>query len=360
MFSNLYTQTPNVLNYQGKLIENGTPVSGKYSLSFSIYSQLEGGTLLWSEVQNVDVVEGIFNVLLGNVNSLPDNLFTDSGDRFLGINVDNNSEMTPRFRLTGVPYAVRATTADAVPDSSITSEKIAKEQIIRSINSMHDNITISAGPNISITEDENTIKISADANALPKGIILLWSGTVESIPSGWALCNGANGTPDLRGMFIRGAANTINVGEKGGTQSHTHNTGTYAVANHTHGAGSYVAAVHTHDAGSLSAAAHTHGAGSYGLDSDGSGGANTSYGVSINGGKLCFDTGVSYNKPQAKSNITGTSGSGGGALSGTTASGGGGAITGTSGSGGSGNITGQSGDTNSLPPYYTLAFIMKL
>ncbi len=38
--------------------------------------------------------------------------------------------------------------------------------------------------------------------AVPKGAILLWSGTIASIPSGYALCNGANGTPDLRDKFV--------------------------------------------------------------------------------------------------------------------------------------------------------------
>lgn len=36
---------------------------------------------------------------------------------------------------------------------------------------------------------------------IPKGAILLWYGTIATIPSGWALCNGANGTPDLRNKF---------------------------------------------------------------------------------------------------------------------------------------------------------------
>jgi microcystin-dependent protein len=38
----------------------------------------------------------------------------------------------------------------------------------------------------------------------PKGIIWLWSGSIENIPEGWALCNGENNTPDLRGKFVLG------------------------------------------------------------------------------------------------------------------------------------------------------------
>jgi len=40
---------------------------------------------------------------------------------------------------------------------------------------------------------------------LPKGIITMWYGNIASIPTGWALCNGDNGTPDLRDKFIVGA-----------------------------------------------------------------------------------------------------------------------------------------------------------
>lgn len=37
---------------------------------------------------------------------------------------------------------------------------------------------------------------------VPSGGIMMWSGTIASIPAGWALCNGANGTPDLTDKFI--------------------------------------------------------------------------------------------------------------------------------------------------------------
>jgi microcystin-dependent protein len=40
---------------------------------------------------------------------------------------------------------------------------------------------------------------------VPSGIIVMWKGSVASIPDGWALCNGSNGTPDLRDRFIVGA-----------------------------------------------------------------------------------------------------------------------------------------------------------
>ena len=41
-------------------------------------------------------------------------------------------------------------------------------------------------------------------NGLPKGAVIMWHGEVNDIPDGWAICNGENGTPDLRNRFIVG------------------------------------------------------------------------------------------------------------------------------------------------------------
>ena len=43
--------------------------------------------------------------------------------------------------------------------------------------------------------------------ALPFGSIIMWYGATNTVPSGWSLCNGNNGTPDLRNKFVVGAAN---------------------------------------------------------------------------------------------------------------------------------------------------------
>ena len=62
---------------------------------------------------------------------------------------------------------------------------------------------------------------------IPAGLIAIWSGSLGSIPTGWVLCNGQNGTPDLRNSFILGAGATYAVGSTGGSAdsvlpSHTH------------------------------------------------------------------------------------------------------------------------------------------
>ena len=67
------------------------------------------------------------------------------------------------------------------------------------------------------------------ATPIPTGGILLWSGSIGSIPAGWVLCNGNNGTPDLRDRFIVGAGSTYAVNATGGSADST-------LPTHTHGA----------------------------------------------------------------------------------------------------------------------------
>jgi hypothetical protein len=75
---------------------------------------------------------------------------------------------------------------------------------------------------------------AGDAGGLPAGVIVMWSGSVASIPAGWALCDGAGGRPDLRDRFVRGAAAGQGGGATGGSATHSHAAHT-APINHTHG-----------------------------------------------------------------------------------------------------------------------------
>lgn len=69
--------------------------------------------------------------------------------------------------------------------------------------------------------------VPAAPSAYVTGMIMLWAGAIGSIPSGWNLCDGTNGSPDLRDRFIVGAGTSYSVGATGGTAdaivvSHTH------------------------------------------------------------------------------------------------------------------------------------------
>ena len=67
----------------------------------------------------------------------------------------------------------------------------------------------------------------AGGGFIPTGGIIIWSGAANAIPTGWLLCNGSNGTPDLRNRFVVGAGSTYAVGATGGSAdaivvSHNH------------------------------------------------------------------------------------------------------------------------------------------
>jgi hypothetical protein len=75
-------------------------------------------------------------------------------------------------------------------------------------------------------------------NAFVAGMIMLWSGSSATIPSGWLLCDGTSSTPDLRNRFVVGATSTYAVGATGGSAdavvvSHTH-TATVTDPGHSH------------------------------------------------------------------------------------------------------------------------------
>ena len=98
---------PPMINYQGKLMQpSGAAVpDGTYSMTFAIYDVPTGGTALWSETNpSVQVKGGLFAVLLGSVTNLPANIF-DNPDRWFGVKVAADPEMTPRQKVASVAYA---------------------------------------------------------------------------------------------------------------------------------------------------------------------------------------------------------------------------------------------------------------
>lgn len=69
---------------------------------------------------------------------------------------------------------------------------------------------------------------------LPIGTIIAWENA--AIPSGWAVCDGQNGRPNLIGKFVRGASSDGQVRATGGAENHSHtNPGTAKRATHNHG-----------------------------------------------------------------------------------------------------------------------------
>ena len=98
----------------------------------------------------------------------------------------------------------------SMPVGNRTSAEAPPDEILMEITSLETNLTA--------LYDDLAVLPDPDYG----GLILMWSGPTNSIPSGWALCDGANGTPDLRDRFIRGADGVGEVGELGGATNHAH------------------------------------------------------------------------------------------------------------------------------------------
>ena len=88
-------------------------------------------------------------------------------------------------------------------------------------------------------------KVKEGGNALlPAGVIVMWSGSSLSVPAGWALCDGTNGTPNLRGRFIVSSGGAYTDAQTGGQNNitataaaagnHSHTLAIQGVGNHTH------------------------------------------------------------------------------------------------------------------------------
>lgn len=147
---------------------------------------------------------------------------------------------------------------------------------------------------------------------IPAGLISMWSGSIGSIPSGWYLCDGSNGTPNLTDRFVIGAGLTYAVNGTGGVS-----TNTLVEAN---------------------IPAHTHTATSVVTDPSHSHGSTIGSGFISNGGSEQLAGGNNLNFGRPSTTATASTGI---------------TVATTNASVGSG-----SSFTN-IPPYYALAFIQK-
>jgi hypothetical protein len=167
-------EVPEIISYQGVLTDaNGSPLNGSYDITVNIYDQALGATPLWGETHTgVSVSKGVFNVMLGKVNPFPVGL-DFSVPYWLGIAINGGSELAPRLEFASVGTAFMS---KSVVDGSITDAKIASKQVVKSINGLNDNVTVSAGDNIEISNSGNEISISAPDTKISCG----WSGWEKS------------------------------------------------------------------------------------------------------------------------------------------------------------------------------------
>ena len=91
-----------MMSYQGRLVENGTPVTGSRNMIFRLYNVASGGTPLWEENHTgATVTNGLFNVTFGGITPMDVNDFAQP----LWLEIVVEGTTLPRQRLLGAPYA---------------------------------------------------------------------------------------------------------------------------------------------------------------------------------------------------------------------------------------------------------------
>ena len=179
---------------------------------------------------------------------------------------------------------------------------------------------------------------------IPVGGIIMWSGTIASIPSNWSLCNGSNGTPDLRNKFIVGA----NADSGGSAKTTVTGSATASGGEATKTLGTANLPSHTHTDGTLATGTPANAGGTGGALS----GAITK--ISEGFGASGTATGVFTKTADGDNTITGSS---------STSPVGGFTFNGSH----DHDVTGNTGDQGgtmgqafeNLPPYFAIAYIMR-
>ncbi|MCB9544060.1 MAG: collagen-like protein [Myxococcales bacterium] len=116
---------PDGFETRGLLLDAaGAAVDGQLSMTFALYDTAAGGAALWSETATVQVIAGRYAHTLGSVEPI-DRGVIDGGELFLGVTVEDDGEMQPRFRIGALPYAVRAAVATDVDGGEVVARSVA-------------------------------------------------------------------------------------------------------------------------------------------------------------------------------------------------------------------------------------------
>lgn len=233
--------------YQGVLLDDkGAALSQKtQTIAFRLYTEATGGTALWGRQAAVLLDNaGLFNVELsdstGSGLALDNTKYTALSEAlgnartqsalFIGLTVLNSSgEIAPRQKVLLTPFSYYAKdVSEASGNFTVAGSVLAKNATVGGeLNAGTLNVSSNAvvAKNLTVGGTLKATGTLVGNGTIPVRGIIMWSGSISEIPTGWALCNGqtVNGipTPDMRDRFVVGAGRNYSVGSTGGEEKVT-------------------------------------------------------------------------------------------------------------------------------------------
>jgi microcystin-dependent protein len=210
--------------YQGVIKEVGgaVPANKNRTIQFRIYDGPTVDTPLWGRAYNVLLdANGLFNTAITDAAGSEIDGVTSTGlaailaqksgtTLYIGLTVDGSSgEISPRQALLAVPYAIHASDAAAASgDFTVEGQTTLKGGL--EVTGGQVTVPALSATSLSVTGNisAGTAGVFSGYGTIPVGGIIMWSGSANEVPDGWALCDGrtisGKTTPNLKGKFVVG------------------------------------------------------------------------------------------------------------------------------------------------------------
>lgn len=182
ILASLSQSPPRILSFQGRLTDNtDTPINKNKNLRFAIYNDsiASGSALLWQEIDTVSPDnDGIFSTYLGNNEKIPQSLFSQNANLYIGVSVEQSKELLPREQIATVPFAANTETLQGM--KPITQPGAGNTNVILALDS---------SGNLSISGQQTTFQsISGEFKLQGQSTILATNpgsnGNIQLSPDG--------------------------------------------------------------------------------------------------------------------------------------------------------------------------------
>ena len=211
------------------LLNFGTNYNSSIGWNLSSLSLVSSGTItLQNSLSNITFTEQTITpslgINLGTSSTIFNSLYIStisSGDINSSGNIEGNWTLTTgNLTLHADPTAnLQAATKQYVDNIGSSNTSLANLKVSKSGDTMTGPLTLNADPISNLQAATKQYVDDSEARIIPRGIISMWSGSLQTIPNGWHLCDGTNGTPNLIDRFIVGAGSSYSTGQTGGSNS---------------------------------------------------------------------------------------------------------------------------------------------